>query len=232
MLRFREKALRRWEETKQRPNCLRSQHFTFEKNLVKCCLMVPIDIRFICMKRHSACWVVSAIIFGTVNVASPSPYCYRRKYLECRMVYVSLNTKEAIYTDTSWIPRSSHMRAHSGTHLVHLNGFSPLWVLFNESLKQPSLKYWINILPEKRYQCDLWDIFLNVPVLFLLSKNFELLLNFIYFPVKKNFKLILNFMNFPVKISEHVSRIIMLRSSGNTICTWGAYMGHLISSSY
>ena len=100
MLRLREKALRRWEETKQRPNCLRGQHFTFEKEtLVKCCLMVPIDIRFICKKRHSACWVVSAIIFGRVNVASPSPYCYRRKYLECRMVYVSLNTKEAIYTD-------------------------------------------------------------------------------------------------------------------------------------
>ena len=43
---------------------------------------------------------------------------------------------------------------------------------FNESLKQPTLQYRINILPEKRYQCDLWDIFLNVPVLFLLSKNF------------------------------------------------------------
>ena len=35
----------------------------------------------------------------------------------------------------------------------------------------------------------LWDIFLNVPVLFLSSKNF---------------KLIQKFINFPVKISEHV----------------------------
>ena len=33
------------------------------------------------------------------------------------------------YINTSWIPRSSHVRAQSGTHLVHLNCFSPVLVL-------------------------------------------------------------------------------------------------------
>ena len=35
---------------------------------------------------------------------------------------------------TSWIPRSSHVGAQSGTHLVHLNGFSP-WLVLLMNLK-------------------------------------------------------------------------------------------------
>ena len=38
------------------------------------------------------------------------------------------------YSNTSWIPRSSHVGAQSGTHLVHMNGFSP-WLVLLMNLK-------------------------------------------------------------------------------------------------
>ena len=41
---------------------------------------------------------------------------------------------EKLYYPTSWIPRSSHVGAQSGTHLVHLNGFSP-WLVLLMNLK-------------------------------------------------------------------------------------------------
>ena len=69
---------------------------------------------------------------------------------------------------------------------------------FNESLKQPTLQYRINILPEKRYQCD--------------KKLLPHLVHLYGFP--------------PVWALLWVSRDLIVKRFCHTWCTWKAYLLH------